>query len=262
MPAVLEINNYVYLFFLIFSRYLGMMMITPIFSSQVILYRIKVLLVVTLSVLTFPILLGSFEAAYPNSNLVLIMELISEAAVGFLMGFLVFLIFSAVQFGGQVVDMLMGYRIANVVDPFSGFNSPVIGQFKNILLTLIFLAVNGHLYLIRLLHESFLIIPPRGVFFTNQLWQFFFRRSADMFVLGLKIALPIAGAIFFLDIVLAFLARTVPQMNLFVVGLPLKILAGLLLLYLLLPVLNTFFREIIFELIHDIPDLFRILSLE
>jgi flagellar biosynthetic protein FliR len=154
----------------------------------------------------------------------------------------------------------MGFRIANVVDPFSGINSPVIGQYKNILLTLIFLAVDGHLYLIKHLNNSFKIIPPGEVNFNSQIWIYFFRRSADMFLLALKVAMPIAGAIFLLDVILAFLARSVPQMNLFIVGLPIKILAGLLLLFVLIPVLNNFYSEIIFDVINEIPHLFRLLS--
>jgi flagellar biosynthetic protein FliR len=81
-----------------------------------------------------------------------------------------------------------------------------------------------------------------------------------MFLLALKVAMPIAGAIFLLDVILAFLARSVPQMNLFIVGLPIKILAGLLLLFVLIPVLNNFYSEIIFDVINEIPHLFRLLS--
>jgi len=254
------ISEYIYLFALILSRYIGMILITPIFSSQVIVYQAKILMAVSLTLITFPMVIQNYQPFYPESNLRVILEMIGEAGIGFLMGFLVFLVFTAVQFGGQIIDMRMGFRIANVLDPFSGANSPVIGQFKNIFITLIFLAINGHLYLINQLYESFRLIPPRQVFYSNGLWRFIFRRSADMFILALKIALPIAGAVFFLDVILAFLARTVPQMNLFVVGLPLKILAGLVLLYIFLPVLNNFYSDIIFEMIHDIPNLFRIMS--
>jgi len=260
LPAELMINEYIYLFALILSRYIGMMLITPIFSSQVIIYQAKILIAVTLTLITFPMVIQSYQPFYPQSNLRVIIEMIGEAGIGFLMGFLVFLVFTAVQFGGQIIDMRMGFRIANVLDPFSGANSPVIGQFKNILITLIFLAVNGHLYIIRHLYNSFEIIPPRQVLYSSGLWRFIFQRSADMFVLAVKIALPIAGAVFFLDVILAFLARTVPQMNLFVVGLPVKILAGLLLLYIFLPVLNNFYYDIIIDMLHDLPNLFRILS--
>lgn len=254
------INEYIYLFFLIFSRYLGMMLLTPVFSSQVILYQVKVLVALTLAVLTFPLVSGIYPAVSPDNNLLVIVEVISEASIGLFMGLTVFLVFSAIQLGGQIIDMRMGFRIANVVDPFSGINSPVIGQYKNILLTLIFLAVDGHLYLIKHLNNSFKIIPPGEVNFSSQIWLYFFRRSADMFLLAIRVAMPIAGAIFLLDVILAFLARSVPQMNLFVVGLPMKILAGLLLLFVLIPVLSNFYSEIIFDVINEIPRLFRLLS--
>lgn len=260
MPENILLNETIFLFALIFSRYLGIFFLTPIFSSQVIFFQAKVLVALSLTAVTMPVLINSFQPIYPSNNILVLVKIISELSVGLFMGLSVFLVFSAVQLGGQIVDMRMGFRIANVVDPFSGINSPVIGQYKNIFLTLIFLAVDGHLYLIKHLNDSFKIIPPGEVTFSSQLWQYFFRRSADMFLLALKIAMPIAGAIFLLDVVLAFLARSVPQMNLFVVGLPMKILAGLLLLFVLIPVLNNFYSEIIFDILNEIPHLFRLLS--
>ncbi len=254
------LTEYIYLFFLILGRYIGMMLLTPIFSSQVILYQAKILVAVSLTVFTFPLVSGIYQPIYPENNLQVIVEIISEASIGLFMGLTVFLVFSAIQLGGQIIDMRMGFRIANVVDPFSGVNSPVIGQLKNIFVTLIFLALNGHLFLIRHLYESFQIIPPGRVNFSNQIWQYFFRRSADMFLLGVKIALPIAGAIFFIDIILAFLARSVPQMNLFVIGLPVKIMAGLILLFVLMPVLNSFYSEVLMDVINEIPAMFRLIA--
>jgi len=256
----LMINEHIYLFFLILSRYLGMMLLTPIFSSRVILYQIKILVAVSLAVLTFPLVVGNYPAVYPDSNLLVIIEIISEASIGLFMGLAVFLVFSAVQLGGQIVDMRMGFRIANVVDPFSGVDSPVIGQLKNIFVTLIFLALNGHLLLIKHLYQSFEIIPPGRVNFSSELWQYFFGRSADMFLLAVKIALPIAGAIFFIDIILAFLARSVPQMNLFIIGLPIKIMAGLILIFVLMPVLNHYYAEILMDVINEIPALFKLIA--
>jgi len=260
LPEDILINENIFLFALIFSRYLGIFFLTPIFSSQVIFFQAKILVALSLTVITVPVVINSFQPIYPTNNLLVLVKIMSELSVGLFMGLAVFLVFSAVQLGGQIIDMRMGFRIANVVDPFSGINSPVIGQYKNILLTLIFLAVDGHLYLIKHLNNSFKIIPPGGVNFNSQIWIYFFRRSADMFLLALKVAMPIAGAIFLLDVILAFLARSVPQMNLFIVGLPIKILAGLLLLFVLIPVLNNFYSEIIFDVINEIPHLFRLLS--
>lgn len=256
----LMLNEFIFLFFLIFSRYLGMMLLTPVFSSQVIFYQAKILIALSLTIFSFPLVSSMYPPIYPENNVLVVVEIISEASVGLFMGLTVFLVFSAIQLGGQIIDMRMGFRIANVVDPFSGANSPVIGQLKNILVTLIFLALNGHLYLIRHLYESFQIIPPGRVNFSNRIWQYFFRRSADMFLLGVKIALPIAGAIFFIDIILAFLARSVPQMNLFVIGLPIKIMAGLILLFVLMPVLNIFYAEVIMDVINEIPAMFKLIA--
>lgn len=255
-------NNSVYFFVLIMVRYIGMMLITPIFSSQVIINRVKILLAITLAILTYPILQELYQIEFNLNPILLLINIMSEISVGLFMGFAVFLVFSAVQMAGQFIDMQMGFRIANVVDPFTGANSPVIGQFKNILITLVFLAINGHLFLIRQLFSSFEIIPPGQIRFSEALWQYFFRRSADMFILSVKMALPIVGAVFVIDIILAFLARAVPQMNLFIVGLPVKIMAGLVLLFLLLGILTHYYTEIIMDVIYEIADLFKLLAPE
>jgi flagellar biosynthetic protein FliR len=81
-----------------------------------------------------------------------------------------------------------------------------------------------------------------------------------MFALAIQVALPIAGAVFLIDIILAFLARSVPQMNLFVIGLPVKIMAGLILLFVLLPILNNFYSQVIRDIISEVPKMFRLLA--
>jgi flagellar biosynthetic protein FliR len=170
LPEDILINENIFLFALIFSRYLGIFFLTPIFSSQVIFFQAKILVALSLTVITVPVVINSFQPIYPTNNLLVLVKIMSELSVGLFMGLAVFLVFSAVQLGGQIIDMRMGFRIANVVDPFSGINSPVIGQYKNILLTLIFLAVDGHLYLIKHLNNSFKIIPPGEVNFNSQIW--------------------------------------------------------------------------------------------
>jgi flagellar biosynthetic protein FliR len=254
------VYGHIFMFFLILSRYIGMMLLTPIFNSRVIFYQAKIYLALSLAIITFPLVNNLYQPIYPASNLQVVISLISEASIGLFMGLTVFIVFAAIQLGGQIIDMRMGFRIANVVDPFSGADSPVIGQLKNIFVTLLFLSLNGHLYLIRHLYDSFKIIPPAQAVFSNQIWEYFFRRSADMFALAIQVALPIAGAVFLIDIILAFLARSVPQMNLFVIGLPVKIMAGLILLFVLLPILNNFYSQVIRDIISEVPKMFRLLA--
>ncbi|MFW6270415.1 MAG: flagellar biosynthetic protein FliR [Bacillota bacterium] len=199
-----------YLFIIILIRYTGLFLITPLFSSKMILSRIKIGLAFLLSIITFPLIKETATVEFPGHLLILTGDVIQELSVGFLIGFIVLLVFSAVQLAGQFIDLRMGFRIVNVFDPLTGASSPIMGQYKNIIVTLVFLVINGHHLLLKSLFKSFEIIPPGKAIFVNNLWQFIFRRSADMFLIAFKIALPVMGTIFVVDIILGFLARSVP----------------------------------------------------
>ncbi len=248
-----------YLFLLILIRYLGLFIITPLFSSSVVLNRIKVGLALLLTVVSFPVLQNLYSPQLPESVIIIVGEVLREVSIGILFGFTVLLIFSAVQLAGKLIDLRMGFRIANELDPVTGISAPIMGQFKNILATLTFLVINGHLILIRSLFATFDIIPPGKTVFENLTWQFMFRSSADLFIIGFQIALPIVGTVFMIDILLGFLARTVPQMNIFIVGLPVKIIAGFIVLLLSLHVSIYFYRNMFENMFEEIIRLINLL---
>ncbi|HKL12191.1 MAG TPA: flagellar biosynthetic protein FliR [Halanaerobiales bacterium] len=245
MPANILAPNLIYFFFLIMARYFGIFLITPIFSSIVVLRQVKIILALLMALITFLLTYQTANIAAPTNDLTVIIFIIKELSIGLFMGFIIYLFFAAIQLAGQFIDLRMGFRIANVVDPMSGASSPIIGQFKNIFTILIFLSINGHLMIIRSLNKSFNIIPIGEITYSNTLWQFLFRRSADLFIIGFKIALPIMGTLFIVDIMLGFLARAVPQMNIFIIGLPLKILIGFILLILSFEILIYYFSDIL-----------------
>jgi len=245
MPASILAPNLIYLFFLIMARYFGLFLITPIFSSIVILRQVKIIMAFLMALITFLLTYQAANIAAPTHDLEVILFIIKELSIGIFMGFIIYIFFAAIQLAGQFIDLRMGFRIANVVDPMTGASSPIIGQFKNIFTILVFLSINGHLMVIRSLNKSFEIIPIGRVAYNTNLWQFLFRRSADLFIIGFKIALPIMGTLFIVDVMLGFLARAVPQMNIFIVGLPLKILIGFILLILSFEILVYYFADIL-----------------
>ncbi|MEJ6950231.1 flagellar biosynthetic protein FliR [Natronospora cellulosivora (SeqCode)] len=222
------LSNYSYLFILILIRFSGLFLITPIFSSSVIPVRIKVGLSFTMAIITMPLLAGSHSM--PNSEFLILIEVLSELLIALVIGFILLLTFTTIQLAGHFIDMRMGFAIVNVTDPIHGYTMPLMGQFKNILAILLFLAINGHHILINSIHRSFMIIPLGSSTLNYRIYEIVFRYSADIFLLALKMALPIYATLFIADIILGFLTRTIPQLNIFVVGLPLKILVGFILL--------------------------------
>lgn len=205
---------------------------------------------VFLSLLLALILLPFFSVAdlmLPISIWTLVLMLLQEAALGLVLGYITSIIFAAFQVAGQIIDMQMGFGMINVLDPQSGTQVPLIGNFLYLMAMLIFLAYDGHHSLLHGLWTSFRLVPPGKIWGgQNLLWEVV-RAIVVMFVIGLEIATPVLGALFLADLALAILARTMPQLNIFVVGLPLKSLLGLFTLALSLPVYGVFLQIVLTE---------------
>ncbi len=260
MDSAIMLNDYIYFFSLIMSRYLGIFLLTPVLSSTVLLSRIKVGLAFFLAVITYPVIQEAMFTVMPDHTLIILSTITKELFIGVLIGFVLYIIFAAFQLAGQFIDLRMGFRIANVFDPLSGASAPIIGQFKNVLATLVFLAINAHLLLIQSFYRSFIILPVGGLQISGTLWQYIFRKSGDLFSIALKIALPVMGTIFVVDIILGFLARSVPQMNIFIIGFPVKIIIGFLLLILTLHIMVHYYSEIFYEILNEVLKIIKIMA--
>jgi flagellar biosynthetic protein FliR len=158
-----------------------------------------------------------------------------EFLLGLIFGFVSQLILYAVQMAGHLLDMQIGFGIVNVFDPQFGQQIPLIGNFKYIMALLLFLVTNGHHMLITALFASFKLIPVTGVVFHASLAEFIVDLVSGIFTIAFKISLPVLVAILLTDVALGILARTMPQMNIFIVGVPGKILVGIFTLSLAFP---------------------------
>ncbi len=254
------LSNYTYIFILTMLRYSGLFIITPILSSNVIVSRLKVALSFFLAIITLPVIVEEQLLEVPDNLFYILADVLKELSIGFIMGFIVLLLFTAIQLAGQYIDMRMAFRLANAVNPLSNSSTPVVGQFQNIMATLLFLAINGHHILIHNIYKSFEAIPLGRTVYIDELFKFIFRASGDIFILSFKIALPIIGTIFLVDVILGFLARAVPQMNLFIIGLPVKILVGFIFLILSLSIMVNFYNDLFSDLFKDILRLLRLLA--
>ncbi|MFW6381404.1 MAG: flagellar biosynthetic protein FliR [Bacillota bacterium] len=255
-----QLGNYTYFFLLVMIRYTGIFLITPVLGSRVIPGRVKIAVSFFMALVTVPILNRMEMVLFPARNVEILLTVMRELAVGLTIGLLTYLVFAAFQLAGQFIDLRMGFRMANIVDPMRGTSSPLVGQLKNVLATLVFLSLNGHHILIEGLHRSFAIIPPGGMSVSSGFWELLFRRSADVFIIAFKVALPIMGTIFIADIIFAFLARSIPQMNIFIVGFPVKIFVGILFLVLSIHIIINFYDSRFQQLFRDIINLIRLLG--
>jgi flagellar biosynthetic protein FliR len=251
------IQNEVAFFLLVFVRITGIFMMTPIFGSRNIPARVKAGLALIIAYVLFPLVFNNM-AVLPESFIPYILLVAGELIVGLIIGFVSSLLFSAIQMAGQILDMQIGFGIINMIDPLSGQQAPLIGNFKYILALITLLSINGHHVLLSALFASFKLIPVTGVVLPVALAEFMVMMITSMFVIALKISLPVLIALLLTDIALGILARTMPQMNIFVVGVPGKIIIGLFVLSIALP-FYIFFLEMAFDGMYK--NIFSLLSL-
>jgi len=159
-----------------------------------------------------------------------------EMLVGFIIGFFFSLLFIGVQMAGNIVGYQIGLAIVNILDPEAGTEVAIIGEFWFIITALIFLAIDGHHAVISAFADSYRLVPV-GVFnFAGSAGEFLIRFSAYAFVMAIKLAAPVIITLFLTEVAVGVVARTAPQTNIFIVGLPLKIGIGFLVIGTALPV--------------------------
>lgn len=181
------------------------------------------------ALLIFPVM--PVPPAVPESLMELAAAVLIEALTGLAMGLMVQVVFAAFYVAGQVIDVPMGFGMVNVVDPQTGQQIPIVAQLHYLLAMLVFLGFNGHHTLLMGLAQSFQLIPPGAAFLAPAAAQVMVEAVALMFYLAFRMALPVLASIFVIDVSLGVIARSVPQVNVFVAGFTLKIGVGLTMLY-------------------------------
>jgi flagellar biosynthetic protein FliR len=189
----------------------------------------------------------------PFSAGLFIMLIIKELLVGLSIGFVSSMLFAAVQFAGSLIDTEIGFGFVELANPFNDEPVTVFGQIQIILFTILFLLFNGHYFLILAIQKSFEIVPLLGVNLTSdKMLAHIISLIANIFVLAVKFAAPIYITLIVTELALGVVARTVPQINIFFVGMPLKIVIGLWTAILALPMLASLFKRVVEVLVQDI----------
>lgn len=178
-----------------------------------------------------------------------------EALVGLAMGFVLQIAFSAPLIASEVIGMSMGIGFATSVDPQNGGSTPALGQFLSLLLTLLFLAVDGHLVLVELVVRSYEALPPGEAWIAPERLLAIAMFGGYAFLAGLLLALPVGFLLLCLNIVVGMLSRAAPALNLFAVGLPASLAVGVVAILLALPAMGDYLLVIIREALEMTPRL-------
>ncbi len=234
-------------FMFVFFRVGAMILLVPILGSRQIPATMKVGLVLFLSLAIFPVVMHQ-PMPQPRGVYDLGIHLLTDALIGVAIGFITRLLFAAVQVAGTVIDFQMGFGVVNVIDPQTQSQVSITAQFQNILVVLIFLASDAHHILIRAVKESFFLIDPNTIDFAQFTPDYMVHVFLAMFVVAVKIAAPIMAILFFISVGLGLVARTVPQMNVFIVGFPLQIGVGLFMIAASIPLFSLIIQNEIMQL--------------
>ena len=170
---------------------------------------------------------------------------IGEALIGVVLGIVTNTVFTLTYTAGYIIDMQLGFSMVNIYDPLSNTQIPIMGNALNLLLVLLFFQVNGHLRLMQMLINSVVRLPVGQVHFSPALTGIFIELFCQSIVLAINVAMPVLAASLVIEIAMGVIIRTAPQMNMFVVGIPLKLLVGLMIVVVTIPVFGKFSEEII-----------------
>jgi flagellar biosynthesis protein FliR len=228
-------NPYAYLdaLLLILVRVLGMMLVMPFLSNRNIPANTKIGLAFFFSVIminVIPIDIQVSSADIVNYGIVVAKEFFA----GWLIGFSAYFVFTILSLAGQFVDAEIGFSMVNVFDPMSQTQITITGNFYYFLFLLFFLITRSYYFLFRGLKTSFILIPLGQMQLSSYLYDTVIEYFQTVLLISIQIAAPIFFVMLVTNVVLGVLARTVPQLNMFVIGFPIKILLGLIVLFLTL----------------------------
>ncbi len=219
-------------FLVLISRIGGLLAALPVFSGRTIPVKVKLGLVLTLSLMLAP------SIPMPSVSLdpmIVVGGMLSEMTIGVTIGLAVRLMFGALEVAGEVLGIQMGFGAVHLFDPTTSHQTPMVAQFFTMLASLIFLSLNAHLFAMATIIHSYEAIPAFGAHLSSHLGEEILLLSQRMFTIGLKLAAPGLITILLINVLMALLGRAVPQVQVFVLSFPITIAGGLLVLSLGMP---------------------------
>ncbi|AMO35679.1 flagellar biosynthesis protein FliR [Thauera humireducens] len=227
------------------ARILGLFASAPIFSNRGVPARVRLAIGLGVAIALLPVMPPMPDV--PPSSGVGLAIFGQQIFIGIAVGFMIRIVFAAVDMAGALIGMQMGLSFAIFFDPDAGGQTAVLSDFLNLIATLLFLAINGHLLMIEVLVRSFEWLPVGTDIVRAEGWGYIARAGLTVFAAGLLLSLPVIGVLLVANIALGVLTRAAPQLNLFAVGFPVTLTAGFIGVLLIMtnfaPVLQTLFER-------------------
>lgn len=244
-------------FLQVFARVTALFVTAPVFGSREIPAQAKIGLAALISLVLLPLVKGTLPPGVPATLYPMVGSLLGQTVIGLLMGLVVSLLFVAVRVGGDLVDYGMGFTQASTFNPqFNETVSP-IANFQYRYAIVLYLIGNGHWLLLAALERSFFKLPVGQMALGSHAMGALTDLTFQMLVAGVQIAAPGAAVLLITDIAFALLNRAVPQMQVYYVGMPVKVMAGLFIVVAILPLLTYVVAQMVTGSPNDVAALLR-----
>ena len=243
LPFLIAMFDQIDVFILVLTRVLAFFILMPVLSGMAIPMEVRLTLALVVAVALFSSGLVT-QVTYYDSVAGLFLLILTEFMAGMSMSFIIFFIFNCLLFAGHFMDFSMGFALVNVVDPLQQIQVPVIGNIMFLALSALLIINGGIGAFLMVFFDSYRIVPMgSAMILTNAaMAEYLVVTLVGFVILAARIALPIVGTMFIIDVCLGVMVKAVPSMNVFVVGLPLKVFVGLILLFtVVVPLFNIMY---------------------
>ncbi|MCL1862780.1 MAG: flagellar biosynthetic protein FliR [Defluviitaleaceae bacterium] len=232
IPLFINFLNNVDVLMLILVRVSAFLIFMPVLSGMAIPVQFRLFFAFVLSVAIFTS--GNVTTAVFNDTVSgFVMLIVAEVITGAVMGYILFFVFNLIIFAGHYMDFSMGFAMVNVMDPIQQIQVPVAGNLLFMTVSALLVVMGGLHVFMSVFFDSFRLVPLGTAFIIGNapLVEFMLWTFVGFVILALQIALPLMGTVLLIDVCLGIMVKSVPQMNVFVIGMPLKVLVGLTLVY-------------------------------
>ncbi len=247
-------------FLLVLTRTSGIFLISPFFGALTIPIQFRAAASIAIAILIFPVITKSSVIIVPENMFLFALTVMKEFVIGWMIGFIAYVTMSAINMAGKIMDLQIGFAVAQTMDPTSGQQMPLIGNYLYNLSVIYLLAVNGHHIILTALVESFRVLPFDSIVWNPSLADFMIDSTAGVFLTGMKIAMPVTFTILITNVGMGILARTMPQMNIFVIGIPMHLMTGMLMLAMVMPFYVLFLDVMFNGMYSDISTAIKLIS--
>lgn len=249
-------------FLMVLGRTSGLMISAPFWGGKVVPVMVRVVVAVSLSIAVYPLVqtasLFAREGSGEPSLVFVMIALGGEILVGLALGWAAQILFAGMRLAGREIGMKMGFAMAQLVDPQNGGQTSIIGVLLDLIAALIFFSVNGHLILVQALASSYSMFPLGGE--KQELSRMMLEAAGGIFTVAVRVSAPVIVGLLLSNIIMGIMSRAVPQMNVFLVAIPLNVFFGMFLFVISLPMLVSFIVDQISTIGYQLSTLSQTLS--